>query len=102
MDGDMYQPFRMTWLWPLYGATIGFYTVRLLASLMDRRLTRWQAGMAAVTGLMVGVVMTSVAQRWTGSATDWRLFTLGFTYSVLVLAANALMAIMAAGRCDDC
>jgi len=102
MEIDVYQPFRMTWLWPLYGALVGFYTVRLLASLVDARLTRWQAMLAAVAGLMVGVVMTSVARQWTGSTTDWLLFTLGFGYSVLVLLANALMAIMAAGRCDDC
>lgn len=101
-DVDVYQPFRMTWLWPMFGGLIGFSAVRLLALLTGPRLSRWQVIMAAVAGLMVGVVMISVARQWRGTATDWLLFTLGFGCAVLVLLANALVAIMAAGRGDDC
>lgn len=99
---DPYQPLRMALIWPALVGCIGFYSVRLLASLVNRRLTRWQAIMAAVAGLMAGIVTTSIAHQWDGSPEYWLAFTVGLLYATLVLLANAAMAILNAGSGDDC
>jgi len=98
---DVYQPFRMTWLWTTFAAVVAFETVRLLVRLADAPFTRWQAILASVAGLMAGVVMASLKRQWTGSATDWLWFTIGFGYAVAVLLASALLAMLAAGRNDE-
>lgn len=97
---DIYQPLRMHLLWPLYGGSIGFYTVRLVASLINRRLSQWQALLAAVTGIMAGVVLQIIARNWTGSDISWLAFTVGLAFSVVVLLGNAMVAMLAAGGND--
>lgn len=93
---DIYQPLRMHLIWPLLGGCIAFYTVRLLASLIDRHLTRWQALLAGVTGIMAGVVLVVIARNWTGSSHYWLAFTIGLGYSAVVLLGNAMVAMLAA------
>lgn len=97
---DPYQPLRMMLIWPVLVGCIGFYSVRLLASLVDRRLTRWQALMACVAGLMAGVVTTTIARAWDGSPEFWLAFTIGLAFAALVLLANAVMAILCADGAD--
>ena len=95
---DPYQAIRMTLIWPtLVGAT-AFYGVRLLASTLDGKLTRWQAILAGVTALMAAIVTTSIARAWNGTDVYWLAFTLGLAFAALVLAANVVMLILEAGR----
>ena len=95
-EPDPYQSFRMFLVWPVIVGSIAFYGVRLLASTIDGGLTRWQAILAGVTGLMAGIVTTTIARSWTGSDVYWLAFTFGLAFAALVLAANVIMQILGA------
>ena len=93
---DIFQPIRMTLIWPVLVGAIGFYAVLFVASTIDGGLTRWQAILAGVTGLMAGIVATSIARAWNGSDVYWLAFTIGLGFAALVLAANVIMQILGA------
>ena len=93
---DIYQPIRMTVIWPVIVGSIAFFGVRFIASTIDGGLTRWQAILAGVTGLCAGVVATTIARSWNGSDVYWLAFTLGLAFAALVLLANVIMQILGA------
>jgi cytochrome bd-type quinol oxidase subunit 2 len=93
---DIYQPFRMTLVWPVIVGCVAFYAVRFIASTIDGGLTRWQAILAGVTALMAAVVTTSIARAWNGTDVYWLAFTVGLAFAALVLAANVIMTILKA------
>ena len=98
MEGcaDIYQPIRMTLIWPVIVGAIAFFAVRFVASTIDGGLTRWQAILAGVTALMAGIVATSIARAWDGTEVYWLAFTIGLGFAALVLAANVIMQILGA------
>lgn len=95
---DPYQNIRMLVIWPVMVGCVAFYAVRFIASTIDGGLTRWQAILAGVTGLMAGIVATSIAQDWDGTDVYWLAFTLGLAFAALVLGANVIMLILEAGK----
>lgn len=95
---DPYQPFRMAILWPIFVGCVAFYAVTFIASTLDGRLTRWQAGLAGVAGVMASVVTRSIARAWDGTPLYWLAFTLGLTFAVTVLLVNAVAMILGAER----
>lgn len=95
---DIYQPFRMTLVWPIIVGCVAFYGVRFIASTRDGQLTRWQAGLAGVAGVMASVVTRSIARAWDGTPLYWLAFTLGLTFAVTVLLVNAVAMILGAER----
>ena len=100
---DPYQGIRMIIIWPALVGAVAFYTVRLIASLVERRLNRWQASMAAICGFMAGVFTTYLSRNWTGSNEYWLAFTVGLAFAALVLVANAVVAVInAEANGHDC
>lgn len=97
---DPYQAARMHVIWPIVVGCIAFCAVRFIASAVDGRLTRWQAVLCAVTGIMAAVVTSTLARYWSGSGIYWLAFTVGLAFMALVLLANAVMAMIAAERND--
>lgn len=95
---DLYQPFRMAVIWPIFVGCVAFYAVTFVASTLDGKLTRWQAGLAGVTGIMAAIVTRSIAKSWDGSPMYWLAFTLGLTFAVTVLLVNAIAMILGAER----
>ena len=95
---DIYQPFRMAFVWPVIVGCVAFYGVRFIASTLDGKLTRWQAILAGIVGLMAAVVSTTISRNWTGSDAYWLAFTIGLAFAVGVLLANVIMSILEAGR----
>ena len=93
---DPYQGIRMLVIWPVLVGCVAFYAVRFIASTIDGGLTRWQAILAGVTGLMAGIVTTSIARAWDGGDASWLAFTIGLGFAALVLAANVIMQILGA------
>lgn len=93
---DPYQGFRMLVIWPVLVGCVAFYAVRFIASTIDGGLTRWQAVLAGVTGLMAAIVTTSIARSWEPTDVYWLAFTLGLGFAALVLAANVIMQILGA------
>jgi peptidoglycan/LPS O-acetylase OafA/YrhL len=93
---DPYQVIRMTLVWPVIVGCVAFYAVRFIASTIDGGLTRWQAILAGVTGLMAGIVTTSIARAWNGTDVYWLAFTIGLGFAALVLAANVIIQILGA------
>ena len=93
---DIYQPIRMTLVWPVIVGCVAFYAVRFIASTIDGGLTRWQAILAGICGLMAGVVSMTISRNWTGSDVYWMAFTLGLAFAALVLLANVVMQILGA------
>ncbi len=93
---DIYQPIRMTLIWPVIVGCIAFFSVRFIASTIDGRMTRWQAILAGVTALMAGIVTTSIAKVWNGTEVYWLAFTVGLAFAALVLVANVIMTILKA------
>lgn len=93
---DAFQVIRMTAIWPALVGCVAFYAVRFVASTVDGHLTRWQALLAGVTGLMAAIVTTSIAQAWNGSDVFWLMFTIGLAFATLVLIANAIVQILEA------
>ena len=93
---DIYQPIRMTLVWPVIVGCVAFYAVRFIASTIDGGLTRWQAILAGVTALMAGIVTTSIARAWNGTDVYWLAFTIGLAFAALVLLANVIMTILKA------
>lgn len=98
MEGcaDIYQPIRMTVIWPVIVGCTAFFAVRFIASTLDGHLTRWQAILAGITALMAGIVTTSIARAWNGTEVYWLAFTVGLAFAALVLAANVIMQILGA------
>lgn len=96
MDTDLYQPFRMLVIWPVIVGCVAFYGVWFLASMLDGRLTRWQAILAGVVGLMAAIVTSSIARAWDNSEVYWLAFTLGLALAALVLLANVVVLILQA------
>lgn len=97
---DPYQVVRMHVIWPIVVGCTAFYFVRFIASAVDGKLTRWQAVLCSVTGIMAAVVTSVLARYWTGSGVYWLAFTVGLAFMALVLLANAVMAMIAAERND--
>ena len=97
-EPDPYQVFRMTLVWPVIVGCVAFYAVRFIASTIDGGLTRWQAILAGVTGLMAGIVATTIARSWNGSDVYWLAFTAGLAFAALVLLANVIMQILGADK----
>lgn len=95
---DVYQPFRMAVIWPIFVGCVAFYAVVFVASTLDGRLTRWQASLAGVCGVMAAIVTRSIARAWDGSPVFWLAFTLGLTFAVTVLLVHAVSMILAAER----
>lgn len=95
---DAYQVIRMTAIWPVLVGCVAFYAVRFVASTVDGHLTRWQALLAGVTGLMAAIVTTSISRAWDGSGVFWLMFTIGLAFATLVLLANAIVQILEAQR----
>ncbi len=95
---DIYQPFRMAFVWPVIVGCVAFYGVRFIASTLDGKLTRWQAILAGIVGLMAAVVSTTISRNWTGSDAYWLAFTIGLAFAAGVLLANVIMSILEAGR----
>jgi F0F1-type ATP synthase membrane subunit a len=95
---DIYQPFRMAFVWPVIVGCVAFYGVRFIASALDGKLTRWQAILAGIVGLMAAVVSTTISRNWTGSDAYWLAFTIGLAFAAGVLLANVIMSILEAGR----
>jgi len=93
---DIYQPFRMTIIWPVIVACVAFYAVRFIASTIDGSVTRWQAILAGVVAIMAGVVTSSIARAWDGTEVYWLAFTVGLAFAALVLLANMIMTILKA------
>lgn len=93
---DHYQGIRMLVIWPVLVGCVAFYAVRFIASTIDGGLTRWQAVLAGVTGLMAAIVTTSIARAWKPTDVYWLAFTLGLGFAALVLAANVIMQILGA------
>jgi len=93
---DPYQGIRMLVIWPVLVGCVAFYAVRFIASTIDGGLTRWQAILAGVTGLMAGIVTTSIARAWDGTDVYWLAFTIGLGFAALVLGANVIMQILCA------
>jgi hypothetical protein len=85
-------------IWPVLVGCVAFYAVTFIASTLDGRLTRWQAGLAGVCGLMAAIVTRSIAKAWDGSATYWLAFTVGLAFAALVLFANVVAGIVMAER----
>ena len=96
-EPDPYQVFRMTLIWPIVVGAIAFYSVRFIATTVDGKWSRWQAILAGITALSAGVVAVTIANRWTGNDVYWLAFTVGLTFSALVLLANVVMQIIQAG-----
>lgn len=96
---DIYQPFRMTLIWPVVVGCVAFYAVRFIASTIDGHLTRWQAIFAGICGVMAAVVSMTISRNWNGSDVYWLAFTIGLAFAALVLVANVAMCILKAG--DD-
>ncbi len=94
--GDIYQPLRMTIIWPVVVACVAFYAVRFIASTIDGSVTRWQAILAGIVALMAGIVTSSIARSWDGSQVYWLAFTVGLAFAALVLLANVIMTILKA------
>lgn len=97
---DIYQPFRMTLVWPIIVGCVAFYGVRFIASTRDGQLTRWQAVLTGVCAVMAAVVSMTISRNWTGSDVYWLAFTLGLTFAALVLLGNVIMQIVQAERND--
>lgn len=93
---DMYQPVRMHVIWPILVGCVAFYGVVFIAETLDGRLTRWQALLAAVTGLCAALVTSTIANQWDGSPVYWLAFTLGLAFMTLVLLANSIMLVLQA------
>jgi hypothetical protein len=98
MYTDPFQEIRMTYIWPVLIGCVAFYGVRFIASTLDGALSRWQALMAAVTGLMAVVVSLAIARQWSGSVAAWLSFTVGLGFATLVLLLNAAVTVLLAGR----
>ncbi len=98
MNADPFQPFRMAFVWPVIVGCVAFYGVRFIASALDGKLTRWQAILAGIVGLMAAVVSTTISRNWTGSDAYWLAFTIGLAFAAGVLLANVIMSILEAGR----
>jgi len=97
-EPDTYQVFRMTLVWPVLVGATAFYAVRFIASTLDGKLTRWQAILAGIVGLMAAVVSTTISRNWNGSDAYWLAFTIGLAFAAGVLLANVIMSILEAGR----
>lgn len=95
---DELQQFRMTIIWPVMVGCVAFYFVRFIASMLDGRLTRWQAILASICGIMAGVVTMTIARYWSGSDIYWLAFTLGLAFAALIMVANVIMSVLEAGR----
>ncbi len=93
---DIYQPFRMTLVWPIIVGCVAFYGVRFIASTRDGQLTRWQAVLAGVCAVMAAVVSMTISRTWTGSDVYWLAFTIGLAFAGLVRLANVIMQIVQA------
>ena len=97
-EPDPYQVFRMTIIWPFVVGATAFYGVRFIASTLDGKLTKWQAILAGIVGLMAAVVSTTISRNWTGSDAYWLAFTIGLAFAAGVLLANVIMSVLEAGR----
>lgn len=93
---DVWQPVRMMVIWPVMVGCVAFYAVRFIASALDGQLTRWQASLAGVVGVMAAIVTRSIARSWDGGDLYWVAFTVGLAFAALVLLANALGMIVQA------
>ena len=98
METDFLQPIRMLVIWPVMVGCVAFYAVRFIASTLDGGMTRWQAILAGVVGLMAAIVTSSIAEAWDNSTGYWLAFTIGLAFAALVLLANVIGMIVEAGR----
>ena len=96
--GDEWQAIRMMLVWPVMVGCVAFYGVRFIASALDGQMTRWQAMLAGVAGVMAAIVTRSIARAWDGSDLYWLAFTAGLAFATLVLLANVVGMIVEAGR----
>jgi putative effector of murein hydrolase len=97
--GDIYQPFRMTFIWPVLVGGVAFFAFRAIVYYASGNWTRQQAMLAALTGLAAAVVATSIANRWDGSQDYWLAFTVGLTFTALVVLVTVILSIWQAS--DD-
>ena len=91
--GDIYQPFRMTIIWPVLVGGIAFFAFRAIAYYAHGMWTRQQAVLAALCGVAAAVVATSIANRWDGSQYYWLAFTAGLTFAAAVVLITVILSI---------
>jgi peptidoglycan/LPS O-acetylase OafA/YrhL len=96
---DIYQPFRMSLVWPILVGGIMFLAIRFFVYYTSGEWTRQQAILAGLAGIAAAVVATSIANRWDGSPFYWLAFTAGLTFAAAVVLITVVLSIWQAS--DD-